>query len=207
MADLSTFFEMADEASGFERAFTKAISVLKRGGMQSMIAEENIQRFSHGKRWNHRANPHTVDGEMQTMSVEWATPFQEIVDGDLTLIPRAIQSISEQMHGAQMRMMYKTLSDVCDANGQTVDVAASGSNAAAFLDMLRKIEFGVDRDGNVSMPQIHAGHQAAEKMIADLEAQPPEFAAEVERLKAEKSEAALARERERRSKFKMPEAR
>lgn len=77
-----TFFEMPLEAEGFDRAFSLAISALKRGSMQSIVAEENIQQFSHGRRWNHRANPHTVDGEMKTMSVEWETPFQDIVDGE-----------------------------------------------------------------------------------------------------------------------------
>ncbi len=200
-----TFFEMPLEVAGFDRAFTLTLSALKRGNMQSMVAEENIQRFSHGRRWNHRANPHTIDGEMKTMSVEWETPFQDIVDGDLTLIPKAVDSITKQMQATQMRMMYQTISDVCDVNGQTVSVAETGSNAAAFLEMLRKIEFGVDREGNVAMPQIHAGSEAASKLIAELEVQPPEFAAEVERIKTEKTEAALARERERKSRFKASE--
>ncbi|MBX9803743.1 MAG: hypothetical protein K2Y04_13415 [Caulobacteraceae bacterium] len=200
-----TFFEMPLEVDGFDQAFTLAVSALKRGSMQSIVADENVQRFSHGRRWNHRASPHTTDGEMQTMSVEWETPFQDIVDGDLTLIPRAVDSIAKQMQATQMRMMYQTISDVCDVNGQTVSVAETGSNAAAFLEMLRKIEFGVDRDGNVAMPEIHAGSEAARKLIADLEAQPPEFAAEIERITTEKSEAALARENERKKRFKASE--
>lgn len=138
---------------------------------------------------------------MQTISAEGEMPFADIVEGDLTLIPRTVASISEQMTAAQMRMLYATMSKSCDEHGQTVSAAEMG-NAAAFLAMLQKIEFGVDRDGNVSLPQIHAAPGTAKAMIADLEAQPPEFMAEVERIKAEKSEDALARERLRLSRFR-----
>lgn len=195
------FFEMRTEARGFDQALAEVIRSVKRGGMEDFLSGENIQRFTHGRRWNHRSNPHTVDGEMQTLAAVGETPFAGIVEGDLTLIPRMINSIAEQMTAAQMRMLYDTLSKSCDENDQTVSAAELG-NAAAFLAMLRKIEFGVDRDGNVSMPQIHASPATAKAMMADLEAQPPEFEAEVERIKAEKGEEALARERLRRSRFR-----
>lgn len=197
-----TFFEMRREAQGFDQALAEIIRSVKRGGIEDMVSEQNIQRFTHGRRWNHRSNPHTVDGEMQTIAAVGETPFASIVEGNLNLIPQMINSISEQMAAGQMRMLYDTMSKSCDESGQTVSAAELG-NAAAFLAMLRKIEFGVDRDGNVSMPQIHAAPGTAEKMMADLEAQPPEFKAEVERIKAEKSEEALERERLRRSRFRM----
>lgn len=196
-----TFFEMRREAQGFDQALAEVIRSVKRGGVEHMVSEQNIQRFTHGRRWNHRSNPHTVDGEMQTISVEGETPFAGIVEGDLSLIPRMIRNIAEQMTAAQTRMLYETLTKSCDDHGQTVSASELG-NAAAFLAMLRKIEFGVDRDGNVSMPQIHAAPGTAKAMIAALEAQPPEFKAEVERIKAEKSEEALVRERLRLSRFK-----
>jgi len=196
-----TFFEMRREAQGFDQSLAEIIRSVRRGGVEDMVSEQNVQRFTHGRRWNHRSNPHTVDGEMQTLSAEGSTPFAGIVEGDLTLIPRMINSIAAQMTAAQMRMLYDTLSKSCDENGQTVSAAELG-NAAAFLAMLRKIEFGVDRDGNVSMPQIHAAPGTAKAMMAELEAQPPEFQAEVERIKAEKSKEALERERLRLSRFR-----
>lgn len=196
-----TFFEMRREAQGFDQSLAEIIRSVRRGGVEDMVSEQNVQRFTHGRRWNHRSNPHTVDGEMQTLSAEGSTPFAGIVEGDLTLIPRMINSIAAQMTAAQMRMLYDTLSKSCDENGQTVSAAELG-NAAAFLAMLRKIEFGVDRDGNVSMPQIHAAPGTAKAMMAELEAQPPEFQAEVEWIKAEKSKEALERERLRLSRFR-----
>lgn len=196
-----TFFEMRREAQGFDQALAEVIRSVKRGGVEDMISEQNVQRFTHGRRWNHRSNPYTVDGEMQTIAAEGETPFAGIVEGDLNLIPQIIRSISEQMTTAQRRMLYETMSKSCDEHGQTISAADQGP-AAAFLAMLRKIEFGVDREGNVSMPQIHAAPGTAKAMIADLEAQPPEFRAEIDRIKAEKSAAALERERLRRSRFK-----
>lgn len=197
-----TFFDMPVEAKGFDHSLTEIISALKRGAIAGMIAEENIHQFSHGRRWNHRTETASVSGEMQVLSVEWQFPFQEIVDGDLNLIPRIVEHLTKEMHTAQMRMIYGTLSEICDANGQTVSAAEMGSNAQAFLELLRRVEFGVDRHGNVSMPELHAAASTAETIIADLEAQPPEFVAEVERIKAEKTLQALAREKERLGRFK-----
>lgn len=202
MAERRTFFEMPVEASGFDRAFTDVLSSFKRGGMTSMLGEQNIQRFSHGRRWRHRTADRTSQGEMRTLAVEWSCPYQSVIDGDLDLIPQSFLTIISQMNEAQQRMIYQTLSDVCEENGQTVDAATLESNAAAFLEMLNRVEFSVDRQGNVSLPEIHAGEAAAKAMIKTLEAQPPEFSAEVERIKAEKTEAALARERERKGRFK-----
>lgn len=192
---------MRREARGFDEAFAGFIRMAKRGGVERMVSEENVHRFTHGRRWNHRSSPYTVDGEMQTVSAVGETPFAAIVEGDLELIPRLVNSIVEQMNTAQMRMFYDTMSKSCDDHDQVVTVDDQG-NAAAFLEMLRKIQFGVDRDGKVSLPQIHAGRDAARAMIADLEAQSPEFKAEVDRLIAEKSEESLERERLRRSRFR-----
>jgi hypothetical protein len=69
--------------------------------------------------------------------------------------------------------------------------------------MLKKVEFGVDREGNVCLPEMHVAPDMAEKIVNELKSQPPEYSAEVERLKAERSEQALQKEAERKAKFKV----
>ena len=106
------------------------------------------------------------------------------------------------MSGQFARSIYSVVGAAAERVGNVVSNKETGSTAQSFLAMLKKIEFGVDRDGNVSLPQVHVGPDMAEKMINELQSQPPEFGEEVERVKAQRSEQALQKEAERKAKFK-----
>ena len=71
-----------------------------------------------------------------------------------------------------------------------------------MLEMFRKIEIDVDRDGNVSMPQIHVGSDMYERVTTEMQNVPTELAAEFEQVKAEKIRLAHEREVARKAKFK-----
>jgi hypothetical protein len=101
-----------------------------------------------------------------------------------------------------IEMLYTTISASAEATGNVIDAKAAGSIAASFLEMLKKIELAVDRNGEVKMPEIHVAPALGRKMIAELEAQPPEFREQVERVKAEKMASAFEREKERKERFK-----
>jgi hypothetical protein len=102
--------------------------------------------------------------------------------------------------------MYEMVSDAAASVGNVVDAKATGSIAESFLEMLRKTEVGVDRDGTISMPQLHVHPDTWVKMEEELRSQPPEFGAEVERIQAEKAEAAFDREATRKGRYKQREA-
>jgi hypothetical protein len=67
--------------------------------------------------------------------------------------------------------------------------------------MLEKIEFGVDRDGNVTLPQIHAAPNVVDEIHRVLTSQGPDFERRVERVKREKIKAALKKEESRKARF------
>lgn len=97
--------------------------------------------------------------------------------------------------------LYQTISQSTEKSGNTVVATPEHSLAESFLAAIEKIEFGIDENGEVSLPQIHMGREAFEKTLASLEAQGPEFTARLEQVKAEKSERARLRENERIAKF------
>ena len=98
--------------------------------------------------------------------------------------------------------MYKTISESCDKVGNTVNQNEHASQAEAFLEMLKRVDFSVNENGQVELPQIHVGTISAEPLMQALESQGEEFHAEVERIKQEKAEAALKKEKERLNKYK-----
>ena len=69
------------------------------------------------------------------------------------------------------------------------------------MAMLEKIELAVDKDGTVSMPQLHVSPELGDRMMAALENTSQDYKDRVEELKARKTVEALAREAERKAKF------
>lgn len=196
------FFDFEEESKAFNASLVQKIRDEQREFVRNHISDENMQRFRHGTAWTYRADEDVGAGQLQTISSGWTVRFEDIIDGDLSIIKANITSVAEDMRDQFLRMMYSTISETCDRVGNVVDGRQAGSMAASFVEMLRKIELSVGRDGQVHMPEIHVSPETGERMMKELQAQPPEFEAEVERIKAEKFAAAHERERLRKSKFK-----
>lgn len=198
-------FERADDLGAFELSVTKLIGRLHEREQSIFVSPHNVLRMNHGSQWVHSARAPEPDTSMHSISTEWLIPFKDIADNDLSLIARAIQPISEDMSRQFAQRMYGVVSAAAESVGNVVDAKIAGSVTASLIEMMSKIELGVDRDGNVSMPQIHVGPEAYDKLAKALENLEPEVAAELERLKKEKSQQALEREAERRAKFRRAE--
>lgn len=197
-----TPFSFARRAADFD----KEVLVVAKDELDrvrdTMIPTENTQRFNHGRRWV--TKPGTggdESGEMEKHGFEFETRFEDIVAHKLAIIPEFRHNLSDTMERQFRQTMYQTIERSTNASGNVVDMNDQNSVAEAFLEVLRKIEFAVDANGNVSLPEIHLHPDTAKKLLASAEAQPPEFHAEVERVKAEKTQKALERERDRLAKF------
>jgi hypothetical protein len=195
------YFSYAQGAQAFNTAFTRAIVQIHKRAMAQYLLPENTQRFRHGGAWRDAGNPEAFVGQPQMHSAYLETRFDDIVDNNLEVIERSLRSITESLHQQFAKMIYSNISAVCEASGNTVDTKAEGSIEAAFIAMLEKIEFAVDRDGNISMPEFHVSPETGQKMLDALKNAPPGYQERVEALKARKTAEALAREAERRAKF------
>jgi hypothetical protein len=138
---------------------------------------------------------------MTLHTAELKTSLADIVANDLGLLQRAFDEIGQTLQRQFAGMVYSSLSQACDASGNTVDARQEGSLPNAFLAMLEKIELSADKHGKVHMPQVHASPEVAERMVVALEASPPEFREKVEKVKQRKIADALEREAARKAKF------
>lgn len=190
------------EIAGFDRAYMAMMNELRKRRTSMYIDENNVLQYIHGANWV-RAGRDEDDGPaMQTLSTEWTVPFKALADNDLALIEDGLNKTVEALSAQFARSIYSVVGAAAEKVGNVVSRSETGSNAQSFLEMLKKIEFGVDRDGNVSLPQMHVGPDMGEKLLEELKAQPPEFSEEVERVKAERTQLALQKEAERKAKFK-----
>ena len=83
----------------------------------------------------------------------WEIPYDEIIMGDLSLIDRKISGVANDMRRQFMDMLYTSLSAATERSGNVVDAKKIGSIPASFLEMLKKVEFSVGRDGKVNLPE------------------------------------------------------
>lgn len=195
-------FDSGEDDRAFENSVTSLIQRMQKRSRDKFISDENTLRMNHGITWVHAASDPESDTSMHTISAELTIPFKDIAENDLSLILRTIQPINESMEQQFAQNVYGVIGAAAEKVGNVVDARASGSFANSILEMFRKIELGVDRDGNISMPQIHVGPEMFKRISEELKNVPPEIEMEIERVKAGKIETALNKELERKRKFK-----
>lgn len=186
----------------FNNKFTELVKQLLRRVVDSRISPENAHAFYHGQGWTQRRS----DGSDMTTAVkghsaETELKFDDVVGGKVFAITEQIRSIIAQMEDGFMRSLYETVSEAVEEVGNVVD-AKGKPPTEAYLEMLRMIEFGVNRKGEVTRPEIHTDPETAPKLMKALEDAGPEFHAEVDRVMAEKDADALFREEKRKARFK-----
>jgi len=124
-----------------------------------------------------------------------------VADQNLSKVLATITRAAEGMAEQQVINVFQAITKACDSSGNVVD-AVNRALPDAFMEMLEKIEFGIDRNGEVEMPTIAVGPGMGERMLASLETQPPEFQARAEAMIAEKKAGALSRERARLERYR-----
>lgn len=195
-------FNYRSRAKDFNEAFTSQVAADLERARDGLISPGNAQRFSHGRKWQTNPEEHgDKAGEMTEHAFEFLSPFDDVVSHDLGKFLSAQRSLVDGLMAQFQASLYQTISQSTEKSGNTVVATPGQSPAESFLAALEMIEFGIDEDGEVSLPQFHMGREAFGKTLASLEAQGPEFAQRVEQVKAEKSERARHRENERLGKF------
>ena len=188
----------------FEGALHEDTATAIREQRKVVLPGDNVYGYTHGRRWRTttiETNNNSEEGVMQEHSTEIEIPFQSIVDNDLGILERYQAQLVSGIIQELMRTIYQAISESTEKTGNTVGGGEGGFKADHFLEMLEKIEFGVDRNGKVSFPEIHAGPELVKKIMHELTSQGAKFEARVQELISKKSKAALEREDERKARF------
>lgn len=195
----STPFQTTDESvKEIQKSLTTHLIKMQREMMSQVLSPQNVLGYSHGSNWKHPGNPEDNEGSMETHEAEYSIPYKRLIDGDLKLVEESLENISSSFHRQLMQSMYALIGRTCDRTGNVVSASAS-TLPEAFIQMLEKVEFGVDREGNVSLPQIHTG---TDHLISALQSQPTEFEQRVEEIVQRKTKEALEKEAQRICKFR-----
>lgn len=186
----------------FNAKFQELVGEMLRRMVDAHIPPENTHSFHHGTGWiQRREDGSAMSGEVKAHSAESELRFDDVISARLSAVHDQARSVVQQMESGFIRSMYETISTAVEEVGNVID-AKGKPPTEAFLEMLRKIEFGINRDGSVTRPEIHMSPEKAEKFITALEQAGPAFEAEVDRLVTAKEAEAAEREMERRARFK-----
>ena len=198
---MRSYFPYDAEAAMFNDAVTRAFVEFQKQIVAQYLPPQNTQRFRHGGAWRNPGNTEALGGKIQTHATIFETRFDDIIKNDLAVIERNFNQVREAMHQQFAQMFYSTVGEACNQSGNIVDARAAGSLEEAFVAALEKIEFGVDKDGTVRIPEFHVSPEFGGRMMAALESTSQEYQDRIEALKAGKTAEALAREAERKAKF------
>lgn len=195
-------FPFDTESREVMQSFNKEVARRLREAQESFVDSNNMQRFIHGRTWqSHQSHDPNGVSELTTHRHQISVKFEDVILGKIATVPNTLSELFQAMHESFVRSLYKTVSDACDQSGNVVN--ASNGMAKAFIDMLEKVEFSVDRDGAVSLPQLHVDPGVIESIQSNKEINSPEFKAASEEIIKRKSTEALERESKRKAKFVM----
>ncbi|KHK66442.1 MULTISPECIES: hypothetical protein [Pseudomonas] len=187
------------------KAFMQATGEKLNRAQRQVGGGDDVQRFSHGGSWqsHHSYDPDRVD-QMQTIEHETRLRFEEIMEGRLDVIERTVDEISNSMADSYAKAFYRMLSDTCEEHGNVIDGSA-GTLGEQMLKAIETVEYSVDRDGQVSLPEFRMHPSLAKRLHSDPSLHEPQLLARVEEVKKIKITQALAAEAARKAKFRTRE--
>lgn len=198
---LVDYFVDSEFVDKFNESLRSFLYVLQQSAMKKYVNPESAQRLKHGASFTNPAAPQVYNGGIETHSTLFNISLDSIIAHDVSILGESFNSFQENMGAQFARMIYASVSKVCDQTGNVVDAKKTGSIQLAFLEMLEKIEFIADRNGEVKLPEIHMGTDALKAFEKSMKESTPEYVALVEDVKARKTAEALNKEVERKAKF------
>jgi len=199
-------FAYAAESAAFERRWLEEIPRRLYEIQIEVIPERNILKYPHGRVWTfNNTQGNEVPGEFKEHSNVIVVDADSRRNCEFEKLPGLADEMARNFAAATDQRLEEMVDETTQRTGNVATWKPAAKNApAVFLELLRKIEFGVTPDGQPSLPSFYK-FQAA--FLAELQFEQennPAFVSEVEKVKAQKVAEALAREKQRKGKFKQP---
>lgn len=191
------------EHAAFMQCFAKEVNERLKAEQSRFISAANVQSFNHGIQWqsHNSSNPDDVS-TMQSLRNEIAIDVSDIVSYRISSLDATIRSLTNSMLESFLREMYASAGKACEASGQSVD-GKGKSFGETFIEILEKLEFGVDREGKPVTPDIHLHPDDAKRIQNDPSIHAPDIKLRIDEITERKQREAIEREQARREKFKV----
>lgn len=105
-----------------------------------------------------------LDQSMFAVSAESSISWDSIRNGKIDDYTHFLVDISESQRKSLARHFFKNISEITDATGRTVNAKGQPLTVDLILDLLEKVEFGFDDDGNPQYPTLVLPPAAIERL-------------------------------------------
>lgn len=190
-----------NQVKDFDESLNKCIFDIVKLKMKPYVSAKNSYNLYHGKSFGNSFS--SCDSELKPLSVEIIVDYEYIREYKIEEMFNFIQNFSDGIHKKQVSELYKTIGEVCEKSGQTIDSRESEKSIGdLFLEMINKVEFSINEEGQIEFPTLHLHPDMLEKLKNDPEMNTVEFQTKLEELKTKKAEMTITKEQERLLKFK-----
>jgi hypothetical protein len=105
-----------------------------------------------------------LDQSMFVVSGEANLPWDSIRNGKIEDYTRFLVDISESQRKSLARHFFRSISEITDMTGRSINAKGQPLTADLILDLLEKVEFGFDDEGNPQYPTLVLPPQAIKKL-------------------------------------------
>ena len=95
-----------------------------------------------------------LDQNMFKVSGDASLPWDSVRNGKIDDYVRFLVDLSESQRKSLARLFFKSISEITDVTGMTVNAKGQPLTGDMILDLLEKVEFGFDDDGNPQYPTL-----------------------------------------------------
>ncbi|MFC1965861.1 hypothetical protein ACFLWI_02795 [Chloroflexota bacterium] len=105
-----------------------------------------------------------LDQSMFTVSGESSLSWESIHNGKIDDYIHFLVDISESQRKSLAKHFFRNISEITDVTGQSLDAKGQPLTVDLILDLLEKVEFGFDEDGNPQYPTLVLPPAAIERL-------------------------------------------
>lgn len=171
------------------------------GLRQQFISSSNIYKMKHGTQWQSLSGDSDRPTKMTTHSTEISISNKRIVNHDLTQLLEFLDQMSDKSHQLFLEALIQTMNETTNETG---NIVRGKEIKVALEEMLSKLQFGVDRYGTPSAPQMLVPPSIM-RQIEELAQTPDiEYEERVALITERKKSEAFADETRRISRYRLP---
>jgi len=105
-----------------------------------------------------------LDQSMFQVRGESSLPWESVRNCKIDDYTRFLVEISESQRKSLAKQFFRSISEITDATGRSINAKGQPLTADMILDLMEKVEFGFDDDGNPQYPTLILPPAAIEKL-------------------------------------------
>jgi hypothetical protein len=196
-------FPALKEGRAFDEQVNVALYERVEALMADLIPPENTENYAHGEGYVfQRVDSSLGIGKFQHKTGVEQIKTESIASNDIEAFLTFMEALAQGFYRQMKQFLFERVGEEAASVGNVAAFHEDKGLAATYLEMLEMIEFGVDKHGKMSFPQLRLSPQMGAKMQAMLQEQGPEYHRRLDDLVEQKTAAALIREQERLAKYK-----